>query len=1056
MKRKLLLLFFILTNTWNLQAQQVIRGTVFGEKEPLQNATVSLKAAKSSVFTNAEGTFRIETGHATDTLVVSFIGFKTVSRVVTGAENVIIYLQEDARSLDEVTISTGYYETARENATGSFEHVNSELFNRAVSPDVISRLEGIVPGLHFDKRLSGDVGARDNTYSLRLRGISTLHGNSEPLIVVDDYPYEGDISNINPNTIQSVTVLRDAAAASIWGARAGNGVIVIKTKSGNYNSPTKVSFNSNVTFSARPDLSYNAEYVDSRTFTDLETQLFTKGFYAAREADLSRPILSPVVEMLIAARDGQITENQLRDYVNGLAENDVRRDAARYLYRNAVNQQYALNLSGGSKQQSYFISVGHDQNASWMRGDQNARTTLNVVNRLSPVKALQVSTNLALVAANNQNNSQDLRGMPAVYPYSVLKNDDGSAAALVRDFRQSYKALSEREGLLDWQFRPLDELSLSDNSNKSIDIRMGINLKYTIRKDLEATVGYQYHQLSVQTRTHYDQDSYYVRNLVNRFTQSDGTRAFPYGGILLTGISRQVNQALRAQVNYHKEWKRNTRLDALAGMELRENRREGNSSSFYGYDDDVLTVRPQLDYLTFYPVRPAFTSRLPVPPYSLSSFTDRNVSYYSNATFLFRDNYLLSGSVRWDASNLFGVATNQKGVPLWSAGLAWKVNKESFYKADWLPKLNLRFTYGYSGNVDKTATAFTTVTYSTSFETNLPQAGVASPGNKNLRWEKINTINMGADFGLRNNWLHGYIEYYIKRSTDLMGSVLIDPTVFHQGNLSTYRINYADMVTRGADVSLNTSDLGSTLKWSANLLFSYTANRVTKFNGTDRGSVTGYTYGNMNRPVEGNSLDALYSLPWAGLDPLTGDPLVYENEQLSKEYTRYINTLTIGDMVNHGSSVPLITASLRNNLSFKGWVISANLSMKAAYFFRRKTIDYNSVVFSGKVHSDYYNRWVNRGDELSTHIPSVPSAVVANRDIVHALSEVMVSRGDHLRLNDFSISYNFRNNPSLRIYTYFNNLGVIWKAEKRRIDPDYPFASMLPPRTMALGFTINL
>lgn len=423
---------------------------------------------------------------------------------------------------------------------------------------------------------------------------------------------------------------------------------------------------------------------------------------------------------------------------------------------------------------------------------------------------------------------------------------------------------------------------------------------------------------------------------------------------------------------------------------------------------------------------------------------------------------MLSGSARWDASNLFGVKTNQKGVPLWSAGLSWRVSDELFYKIAWLPYLKLRATYGYSGNVDKSVTAFTTVSYGTDFTTDLRSATVRSPGNPNLRWEKVAIMNFGVDFNVLNDRIQGSLEYYQKNSSDLLGLTQIDPTVFYSSGLASYKTNYANLRTRGFDIEINTRNIDAGFKWQSHVLFSHAANEVTDYLGDGRGSITSYTGGRSNRPVEGHSLDGIYSLPWAGLDSETGDPLVLENGSPTKEYTRYLEELSLEELVYHGPSVPTIFGSLRNTFSWKGFNASANITFKAGYYFRRSTINYNRLSEDWIGHRDFSERWQNPGDELSTQVPSMPEAPVSNRDQVYALSEILVEKGDHIRLQDVSLSYTIDKLSSsaktlrnIRLYLYANNLGIIWRDNKRQLDPDYPSASILPAQSFSIGIQAN-
>src|SRR5690606_13844109 len=224
-------------------------------------------------------------------------------------------------------------------------------------------------------------------------------------------------------------------------------------------------------------------------------------------------------------------------------------------------------------------------------------------------------------------------------------------------------------------------------------------------------------------------------------TQSDGTQVFPEGDVLNQSYSNQVVHAGRAQLNFNKQFHLRHDVTALAGMEIRQVHATGQGWQLLGYDPNVLTYQSMFNYTTYYAQRPTGSAKLPAPSASLSDLLDRYVSYYANAAYTYRSRYMLSGSVRWDASNLFGVKANQRGVPLWSLGGSWLVDQEKFFHIDWLSRLKLRLTYGFNGNVDKSSTAYVTAAYENDKLTGLRRAVVRSPGNPQLRWEKVGVWN---------------------------------------------------------------------------------------------------------------------------------------------------------------------------------------------------------------------------------------------------------------------------------------------------------------------------
>ncbi|HUZ59511.1 MAG TPA: carboxypeptidase-like regulatory domain-containing protein, partial [Hanamia sp.] len=284
-----ILLSALSVNAQELSTNKIISGKVISASNnlPVEGATLILSQQGTVVTTNRSGAFSIPLSFSNDVLTVSHIGFrsKKISISQNTASPFIITLQDTSIKLNEVVVSTGYQNIPKERATGSFVTVNMNQFNNEVASDVISKLEGITSGLVFFK------GVPNRPDEINIRGQSTLFSNTQPLIVVDNFPYDGDINTINPNDVESITVLKDAAAASIWGVRAGNGVIVITTKKGKFNKPLQVSFNSNITVGEKPDLFYDSRFINSSDFIDLESFLFSKGFYDNDFSAASQPPL---------------------------------------------------------------------------------------------------------------------------------------------------------------------------------------------------------------------------------------------------------------------------------------------------------------------------------------------------------------------------------------------------------------------------------------------------------------------------------------------------------------------------------------------------------------------------------------------------------------------------------------------------------------------------------------------------------------------------------------------------------------------------------------------
>lgn len=1071
---KYILLSFILFCFTILPATAQVRleGRVLAAatRQPVTGATVTLGGTKIATVTGRDGRFSLEAGAGKHILHVRFIGFKPYSSEVTLPQKTegLILLEEATNELSEVTVSTGYQELPAERAAGSFVKVDHNLLNRRVSPDIISRLEDLVPGLTINRIAASNP---NNQTQISIRGQSTISGRPDPLIVVDHFPFDGSIDDINPNDVESITVLKDAAAASVWGAKAGNGVIVISTKKGRFNQKPQVSFNSNFTGGGRPDLYYQSR-MSSSDFIEMEKYLFSKQYYKTAEASTSHAPLSPVVELLVAARDGKIAADEADRQIEAMKQLDLRNDLQKYFYRNSFNQQYQLSVSGGGEGQRYYISGGYDRNLANTRGNQFSRlsfTASNTYRLLSGRLQLSPSVFFTQTKEGQSTALNDVQSKPyttsITYPYARLADENGNPLAVTRDFRQDFVGSAEEKGLLSWEYRPLDELALSDDHTKAGDYRINLGLRYTILKGLSADLLYQYrHELSEQRNLH-SQESYYTRDMINKFTQvaSGGTltRPVPPGAITADNISRQNGQNLRLQLNYNYTLN-GSELSGIAGYEIKDLGTLASYTLRYGYDQEHAKAAV-VDYLSPYRLYYSTTGSTSYirNADNETDLTDRFISYYANAAYALKKRYLLNGSVRLDRSNLFGVKTNQKGVPLWSAGLGWNLSNEAFYQVSFLPYLKMRATYGYNGNVNRSISAYVTARYDagTSTDSKLPYATVVNPPNPELRWERVQVMNFGADFASAKNRVQGTLEYYRKKGTDLIGRIAVAPST----GISAYTGNFADIKGSGLEVSLHTQNTTGRLAWSSDFLFSTARDKVTSYGATSL--TTQYLQSGYSgtAPLEGKPLYAIYSYAWAGLDPATGDPQGYLNSEVSKNYSQIIGTATPATLAYNGPSRPQVYGSLRNTLSWRNLSVSASISYRLHYFFRRESVRYANVLAALGGHGDYAKRWQQAGDEAFTSVPSMPAygtSGITNRDNFYLYSAALVEKGDHIRLQDISINYALKKAAlpklpfnTVQLYGYINNLGILWRKNKAGLDPDYQ--TMLPVTTFAAGLKVD-
>lgn len=1032
-----------------------VKGRVVDQDgKPLPNASIRVKGKNAVTNTNQNGEFELKGVDEDAVLLVSYVGYKQLEIPLKDAAMPLeIKLNVATGELEEVkvTYSTGYQNIPKERSTGSFAQVDNETYNRRVSGDILDRLYDVTSSLSFNPNP-----ANTGQSSITVRGISTINANKKPLIVIDNVPYEGDINNINPNDIESVTVLKDAAAASIWGVRAGNGVIVLRSKTGKYNQDTKINFNSNITLGEKQRI-FSVSTMSSKEVVDFQKKLFNTGYW--NEYDDTYPsqgiftAIPEAAEILLAKRRGAIDDITAQDKLVQLENVDVRNDISKYLLQNSVNQQYAFNINGGGEKLNYYVSAGHDYNRSTSVGSSNHRTTLRIDNSYKPFSKLEIKGFISYVQAKS--NTNNVSGSWATY--TRLADEAGNPLAVVNRLRSAYTDTASYPALLNWQYKPLDELLNKEITASTKDIRVGGTVNYSINSFINATVDYQFQNSQVLGKNYQNENSYYTRDLINRYMFKQGTATIypvPLGGILDLGTSEYKSWNLRGQLNVNRGWGKN-QISAIAGYELRESETDNYSIRKYGYDPET-NASQFVNYATSYQLRPSGGANTVPAESPIKGGISRYRSFYGNGSYTYNSRYTISLSGRIDGSNFYGVKANQRIVPLWSAGLSWDLSEEKFFRNTVIPFLKIRATYGYNGNTNNSATAYSLISYYNNPAIKNLGAILVSPPNPQLRWEKSRIINMGIDVASKDKRLSVSIDYYTKKGIDLISEI----TTFPSSGVASYTGNNATLASKGWDVVLNTINVRNKgFEWNTQFLFSYNAEKVTSYLVLPS-NVSDYLGSSMSKPVIGRPLYKMYGYQWGGLDPVMGSSRAYINNGIVGASDAYSNA-KIEDLVYIGRTTPSKFGSFRNTISKWGISISANINYKFGYYFSRPSFDYAQLVGNSTGHSDYAKRWQSPGDELLTDVPALPTNVNDPSYYVYQRSNVLAEKGDHIRLQDMRINYtvnskNLKHLPirNCQFYIYANNLGVIWSANTGDLDPDYP--GLQPSKSIALGLNIGL
>ncbi|SEO14525.1 SusC/RagA family TonB-linked outer membrane protein [Mucilaginibacter sp. OK283] len=1026
---------------------------------------VSVGSPKNG-YTNSDsaGNFSIPVRVIPDTLKFSAVGLKTQYEVIkTPLSFLNITMETATQMLNEVVINTGYQQVRANEINGSVSQINETMFNARPGTNILNRLLGQSTGLLLN--IGKSNGNPQNTTNLSIRGLGTINGPLDPLIVLDGFIYEGDISNINPLDVESVSLLKDAAAASIWGSRAGNGVIVISTKKGRYNQPLAIGFNANVIVQQLPNL-YALNQMSSADYIDVERKMFNAGYFDDQINNSPYQALSPAVEVMLAQRSGKISGSVANAQLDALSKQDSRSAYLKEFYTHAITQQYGLNVRGGGSNYKFLLSGAYDKVLSETYAKNN-KFNIGLTQEFRAGKNLTLSgrvyfTSLETASGRPAYNSLSVGGR--ILPYLSFRDAQGNALPLASAYRGAYTDTAGNGKLLDWKYYPADDYLHNMVNTNRWDIFASTGLKYHLTSFLNFDLSYQYQRQYDETVSLSDAQSYQARNLINTYTQLNPTTGIltypvPLGGIQTLSLGNVSSSTARGQFNLNKTLGQHS-LTAIAGAETRSAKTDGKSAAWYGYNGDPLTYS-NIDLVNAYPEFLTGNYSQVGSGNNLTATQYRFVSLYANAAYSFKKRYTLSGSARRDGSNIFGANTNDRWKPLWSTGLGWLLSGEPFYRLDWLPELRIKATYGTSGNVDLTRTALPVASYATNNVTGLPITRISSINNPDLKWEQLSQWNIGMDFTLKDRRLQGSVSYFVKHGTNLYGPALYDYTTW--GGSQELIRNIAEMKGYGVETELHALNLQrSSFRWQADIYFNFNMSKTVTYNNS-------YTTGLYNILASGTSITPLVGKPlyaiavykWAGLDA-AGNPRGYLNGKPSIDYTAMaLEASSSGDNLLYvGSATPTYYGNLINSFFWKGFSLSFNMSYRLGYYTIKPTINYSRLIANGTGNSDYALRWQKAGDEALTTVPAFVYPANQDRDYFYTASQPNVIKADNIRLDYINLGYRldlskmklpFR---SVDLYANMQNVGIIWRANHLGLDPDY-LNTLSPVRSLTFGLRSN-
>jgi len=967
------------------QEKKELKGRVTDEKgETLPGVSVIIKGTTNGVSTDIDGNYTIQFEEESAILVFSFVGMNSKEVAFKGQETIDVVLQADTETLNEVVV-TGYQTIEKGRATGSFEILDNEDLGKVASVNLTDRMKGIASGVQVD----------DNG-SITIRGVASLKANTQPLIVVDGFPYSGSLNDINSSDIDQICVLKDAASTAIYGIKGANGVIVITTKSGGKRNELEIEVNSTARFSDMPKYK-DLGYMSSKQQVDYTLGLFDE-FGLPVNAYISRKgILGEIWE---DQQNGDINDteaNELYDFYRN--SNDIEK----YVFKRPFVQKHTLSFKHGTEKNQFYASISYDDQDAMTSENENVGFTIN--DKLSVSKYVDVKMNFKGIRKKNETK---FSGITDMLPYTRFYGKDGEYINEYSSYSDETMKNLESKGALPYFYNRLQNARLTDIENITNQLSSSISVDVKPIKGIVWSNSYSHFISYRDNKSFYDKNTSTVRYEVNKYTTSTGERLIPYGHIQKENSTKSASKTLRSQLSINKTIE-DFRIAINAGVERNEfNILDKLNNTRYNYDPQTLTQsQPKGDvYDGFVSLKGRYTRiypwNLPVTQESNEKFT----SSYFTGSVSYKDKYNVFGSWRLDKTNLFGQSARYRNQPSWSVGSKWNLSDEEFFRVNWINQLSLKASYGLAGNIERNTGPFLIIKNGVDGVTGLPNASVSNPANPSLGWEKSYVVNLGIDFRLLNNRLGGSIEYYNKTTKDVLAKTNVDATNGFEGKwYQSFYTNNGEIKNTGIDINLfGTIVKKDDFSYNASLNLSYNHNEVRK----------------LNLPAQ-NIEDLSYPGYYREGQPV--NYLSYFNSKLNDKGEVFLidkegTELPAQEVYNidlkhlsYARKDPSIFGSMSHNFIYKNF--TAGLFFTYEFGHKRKMLEDVMAWRSTRsrpLPKMLLNSWQKAGDENSTNIPKQLDEMYSSiNDYAGAFGAWNYTKADIIRLKSINLSYDFTN-----------------------------------------------
>ena len=1083
MKRLYTLLYIIIATTLAAVAQnRTITGKVLDgefENEPLIGAYVVAGSEKNTntVITDPNGAFSITVPSETKMLTISYMGYETyLLKLKPNVNKYNVTLRFADKNLEEFVV-TGYKQIDRRKLTAAVTTVNISEETIGSIKNIDQALAGQVAGLSVEAS-SGAPGA---PMKIRIRGTSSINGVQEPLWVLDGIPLEGNeipnidnlndiddiyqtsIAGLNPSDIENITVLKDAAATAIYGARAANGVIVITTKRGKEGRPI-VNFSTKLTYNPSANID-RLNLLNANEKVDLELDLLNSPYDYRQHKGGVANILDELGEYQAYKDHGWngLSDNA-RQRINKLRT--INTDWNDVLFRDVFNQEYNVSMSGGSDRAHYYASAGYYQEQGTVKGVENDRFNMTLKTDFKINKLLKVGASIFSNQRNQKSYMTDAAGFTNPVYYSRMANPYFEPYDAEGNYIYDTNVQGRESEVPD--FNVFEERKNTSKNRKDRSLMAIFDAELKFNNNLKLTTQYGLQHDNYTLKRYAGHNSYAMRKEKEYATFIiDGVKKsiFPDGGMNKQTESNTDQWTWKAMLEWNNRFNDIHDVELMGGTELRHTETELLTSAAYGYDNRTLTTQPVL-----FPTE-SIAQRYPL--YSEGHTENAFASWFATGSYTLLYRYTLGGSIRFDGSDVFGVAKKYRYLPLYSVSGMWRAKEERFLKdAKWLDELSLRASYGLQGNIDKNTSPYLIGTFDkTSVLPGFIESIISAENapNPNLKWEKTKNVNVGLNLALFKSRLRLNVDYYYRRSTDLIGSRQLPL----ETGFSSTTVNWASMENDGWEIALNTRNIDTkNFSWSTSLNLGFNQNKILNESVAENS-----TYPSR----EGYSVGAIFAYKTAGLDE-EGYPLFLAKDGTTQTAAEFFklnrfgaSTLSAEEQRNlyayMGTTDPKCSGGFINTFEWGDWILNANFIFNLGMKVRVQP-SYSPTYFDRGLNTnhDILNRWTTTNTNSNMPALMVNTAARANEYThyseynTYSMLDMWVRSCNYVRLQSLRLGYSLPKKflsrvgvSSASLSLEGRNLFVMASDYNNYLDPETmgnPFAQPIT-RSFIFGLNIN-